>query len=71
MDPLRSNNLVSWRDALALATELTGDMIEARVNPVFVFANEVLKLGGDTALLKKFVPDWQPRSFRETLLSML
>ena len=66
-----SSNLVSLRDALALATELTGDKIEARVNPVFVRANEVLKLGGDTTLLKKFVPDWQPRPLRETLAWML
>jgi nucleoside-diphosphate-sugar epimerase len=66
-----SSNLVSLRDALALATELTGEKIEARVNPVFVRANEVLKLGGDTALLKKFVPDWQPRPLRETLAWML
>ena len=66
-----SNNLVSLRDALALATELTGEKIEARVNPVFVRANEVLKLGGDTTLLKKFVPDWQPRPLRETLAWML
>ena len=66
-----SSNLVSLRDALALATELTGEKIESRVNPVFVRANEVLKLGGDTALLKKFVPDWQPRPLRETLAWML
>jgi nucleoside-diphosphate-sugar epimerase len=66
-----SSNLVSLRDALALATELTGENIEARVNPVFVRANEVLTLGGDTALLKKFVPDWQPRPLRETLAWML
>jgi nucleoside-diphosphate-sugar epimerase len=66
-----SSNLVSLRDALALMMELTGQDIEARVNLVFVRANEVLKLGGDAMLLKKFVPDWQPRSFRETLLSMI
>jgi nucleoside-diphosphate-sugar epimerase len=66
-----SSNLVSLRDALALAQELTGKKIEARVNPIFVRANEVLKLGGDTTLLKKFVPDWQPRPLRETLAWML
>jgi nucleoside-diphosphate-sugar epimerase len=66
-----SSNLVSLRDALALATELTGVSIEARVNSVFVRANEVLKLGGDTTQLKKFVPDWQPRPLRETLAWML
>ncbi len=66
-----SSNLVSLRDALALAAELTGNTIEARVNPLFVRANEVLKLGGDTALLEKFVPDWKPRPLRETLAWML
>jgi nucleoside-diphosphate-sugar epimerase len=66
-----SSNLVSLRDALALATELTGEKIEARVNPVFVRANEVLKLGGDITLLSKFVPDWKPRPLRETLAWML
>ena len=66
-----SSNLVSLRDALALATELTGHTIEARVNPVFVRANEVLSLGGDATLLRQFVPDWQPRSLRETLAWML
>jgi hypothetical protein len=54
-----------------LATELTGHQIEARINPKFVRANEVLKLGGDTTLLKQFVPDWQPRRLRETLAWML
>jgi hypothetical protein len=38
---------------------------------MFVRANEVLKLGGDTALLKTFIPDWQPRRLRETLAWML
>ncbi len=66
-----SSNMVSLRDALALATEITGHAIQACVNPVFVRANEVLTLGGDATLLKQFVPDWQPRSLRETLTWML
>ncbi len=66
-----SSNLVSLRDALALATEMTGHPINVRINPVFVRANEVLTLGGDTSLLKQFVPDWQPRPLRETLAWML
>ena len=66
-----SSNLVSLKEALALATELTGHQIEARINPQFVRANEVLKLGGDTTRLKQFVPDWQPRRLRETLAWML
>jgi nucleoside-diphosphate-sugar epimerase len=66
-----SSNLVSLRDALALASELTGHELKACVNPAFVRANEVLKLGGDTTLLKTFVPDWQPRPLRETLAWMI
>jgi len=66
-----SSNLVSLRDALAMASELTGHAIEARVNQQFVRANEVLKLGGDSSLLKKFVPDWNPHPLRETLAWML
>ena len=66
-----SSNLVSLRGALQMASELTGQTIEARVNPEFVRANEVLKLGGDNSLLKQYVPDWAPRALRETLAWML
>ena len=66
-----SSNLVSLRDALALASELTGHAIEAHVNPVFVRENEVLRLGGDSTRLRSFVPDWRPRPLRETLSWML
>jgi nucleoside-diphosphate-sugar epimerase len=66
-----SSNLVSLRDALALASELTGHAIEANVNPALVRENEVLRLGGDSTLLKSFVPDWHPRPLRETLAWML
>lgn len=66
-----SSNLVSLRDALALATELTGHHIEAQVNPVFVRENEVLRLGGDSTRLKSFVANWHPRTLRETLAWMI
>ena len=66
-----SSQLVSLGGALQMASELTGQTIEARVNPAFVRANEVLKLGGDNRLLKKYVPDWAPRPLRETLAWML
>ena len=66
-----SSQLVSLRGALQMASELTGQTIEARVNPAFVRANEVLNLGGDNRLLKKYVPDWAPRPLRETLAWML
>jgi nucleoside-diphosphate-sugar epimerase len=66
-----SSNLVSLRDALALASELTGHQLNVSINSAFVRANEVLKLGGDTTLLNTFVPDWQPRPLRETLAWMI
>lgn len=66
-----SSNLVSLRGALALASELTGHSLNIRINPAFVRANEVLKLGGDTSLLKTFVSDWQPHPLRETLAWMI
>jgi nucleoside-diphosphate-sugar epimerase len=66
-----SSNLVSLKEALALAAELTGHVIEPRVNPLFVRDNEVLKLGGDAARLKRLIPDWKPRRLRETLAWML
>ena len=62
-----SSNLVSLRDALALASEMTGHSLNVSINSAFVRPNEVLKLGGDTTLLKTFVPDWKPRALRETL----
>jgi nucleoside-diphosphate-sugar epimerase len=66
-----SGNLVSLNDVLALASELTHCSIEARINPLFVRENEVLKLGGDISLLKKIVSAWEPRPLRETLAWML
>ena len=66
-----SSNLVSLRDALALASEMTGHSLNVSINSAFVRPNEVLKLGGDTTLLKTFVPDWKPRALRETLAWMI
>lgn len=66
-----SGNLVSLRDVLELCETLTHSKIQAKVNPAFVRANEVLQLGGDPSLLKNLVPDWQPRSLSETLAWML
>lgn len=66
-----SSNLVSLKEALALATELTGHVIEPKVNALFVRDNEVLKLGGDATQLKRIIPEWKPRGLRETLAWML
>lgn len=66
-----SSSLVSLRDALALASELTGHSLNVSINSAFVRPNEVLKLGGDATLLKTFVPGWHPRTLRETLAWMI
>jgi nucleoside-diphosphate-sugar epimerase len=66
-----SGNLISLREVVSMATELTGHAIEINVNPAFVRANEVIRLGGDCTRLKSFVPNWTPRPLLETLAWML
>jgi nucleoside-diphosphate-sugar epimerase len=66
-----SGHLISLREVIALATDITHHPIDIQVNASFVRANEVISLGGDSSLLKQYLPDWQPRSLRETLDWML
>lgn len=66
-----SGNLISLREVVALASQLTGHQIEINVNPAFVRANEVTRLGGDCSQLSSFIPDWKPRPFSNTLAWML
>lgn len=66
-----SGNLISLREVVSMATELTGHSIEISVNPAFVRANEVTRLGGDCTRLKSFVPNWAPRPLLDTLAWML
>jgi nucleoside-diphosphate-sugar epimerase len=66
-----SGNLISLREVVSMATALTGHSIHINVNPDFVRANEVVRLGGDCARLKSFVPNWSPRPLIETLAWML
>ena len=66
-----SGNLISLREVMALATQITGHYIEINVNPAFVRANEVTRLGGDCTDLKKIVTDWNPRPLSDTLAWML
>jgi nucleoside-diphosphate-sugar epimerase len=66
-----SGHLISLREVIALATEITQHAIDIQVNTHFVRANEVISLGGDSTLLKQYLPDWQPRLLRETLDWML
>lgn len=66
-----SGNLISLREVMALATQITGHQIEINVNPAFVRANEVTRLGGDCTELKKFITNWHPRPLSDTLAWML
>lgn len=66
-----SGNLISLREVVALASQLTGHQIEINVNLAFVRANEVTRLGGDCSQLSSFIPDWKPRPFSDTLAWML
>lgn len=66
-----SGHLVSLREVVALASQLTGHNIEINVNPAFVRANEVTRLGGDCSELLRVVPDWKPRLLSDTLAWML
>ncbi len=66
-----SGNLISLREVMALATQLTGHQIEINVNPAFVRANEVTRLGGDCTELSSMIPDWKPRPLPNTLAWML
>lgn len=66
-----SGNLISLREVMTLATDLTGHHIEINVNPAFVRANEVTRLGGDCTKLFSLIPDWKPRPLSKTLSWML
>ncbi len=66
-----SGHLVSLREVVTLASQLTGHNIEINVKPAFVRANEVTRLGGDCSELLRVVPDWKPRLISDTLAWML
>ncbi len=66
-----SGQLVSLKEVLALAESITAHTIKTQVNPAFVRPNEVIELGGDPALLKKLIKEWQPRPLNDTLKWML
>ena len=66
-----SGNLISLREVMTLATDLTGHHIEINVNPAFIRANEVTRLGGDCTKLFSLIPDWKPRLLSDTLSWML
>ncbi len=59
------------RDVLAMASSITGHVIDVQVNPAFVRKNDVALLGGDPTKLRHLLPDWQPRALSDTLAWML
>lgn len=65
-----SGNLISLREVVALASQITGHHIEINVNPAFVRANEVTRLGGDCSQLLGVMSDWKPRPLSDTLAWM-
>jgi len=66
-----SGNLISLREVVDLASQITGHHIEINVNPAFVRANEVTRLGGDCSQLLSVLPAWKPRALSDTLAWML
>jgi nucleoside-diphosphate-sugar epimerase len=57
-------------EILAMLTEISGHVMDVRVNPAFVRANDVPSLGGDATRLRAALPDWRPRDLRDTLAWM-
>ncbi|MDN3988218.1 GDP-mannose 4,6-dehydratase [Zwartia vadi] len=66
-----SGNLISLREVMSLASDITGHQIEINVNPAFVRANEVTRLGGDCTQLTQLFTNWDPRPLSDTLAWML
>lgn len=66
-----SGTLVSLREVMALASQITSHQIEIHVNPAFIRSNEVTRLGGDCTQLKKIIKSWNPRPLSDTLAWML
>lgn len=66
-----SGNLYSLREVLELTAKLTHHKLEIKVNPNFIRANEVISLGGDPNLLRRYISDWNPHPLTETIKWML
>lgn len=66
-----SGKAYSLREVLQVVEKISGTAVEVKVNPAFVRANEVHKLAGTPAKLKKAVGDLQRPSLEDTLRWML
>lgn len=65
-----SGKAYSLREVLQVVEKISGTSVEVKVNPAFVRANEVHKLAGTPAKLKKVVGDLQRPSLEDTLRLM-
>lgn len=61
----------SLREVLNMTKEITGHLIEVRVNPEFMRENEVKCLRGDSTRLRSLIAEWDSPPFEETLRWML
>ncbi|XQA68928.1 GDP-mannose 4,6-dehydratase [Xanthomonas sacchari] len=66
-----SGTAYSLREIVGACSELTGHVLDVRVNPAFVRANEVKTLRGDNRLLQRLIGPWQGPPLTETLRWML
>jgi nucleoside-diphosphate-sugar epimerase len=66
-----SGRSCSLREVLRLVSELSGQVVDVRVNPAFVRTNEVQNLRGSAAKLNALLPNWHSRPLRDTLAWML
>ena len=66
-----SGRLHALREVLDLAASITGHRPRVDVNPAFVRAKEVRSLGGDPALLRSIIGEWESPPLEETLRWML
>jgi len=68
---LCSGRCYALRDVLNMACEISGHLLEIRVNPAFVRNNEVRVLQGDRSHLEALVGYWKPVTLADTLEWML
>lgn len=61
----------SLREVLQMMERISGHVIDVRVNPSFVRANEVRSLRGSTDKLRELIGDWDVPPLEETLRWML
>lgn len=68
---LCSERLVSLQEVLVQLTNLTGHQPRIEVNPAYVRANELPRLGGSAQKLQQWVKQIQVRSLQQTLQTLL